>query len=114
MTENVPLESRRERLDGFVAWWRENIHGDEKGQAQVFLDRLFQALGHEGVFEAGATLEDRIKSKSRGGTAFADLTWKPRVLIEMKKRGEDLSKHYQQAFSYWLDLVPDRPQYVIL
>ena len=114
MGENVPLEMRRERLDTFVAWWTENIHGDEKGQAQVFLDRLFQALGHAGVFEAGAILEDRVKSRSRGGTAFADLTWKPRVLIEMKKRGEELSRHYQQAFSYWLDLVPDRPQYVIL
>jgi hypothetical protein len=53
-----------------------NIHGDEKGQAQVFLDRFFQALGHDGVFDAGATLEERIRSKSRGGTAFADLVWK--------------------------------------
>ena len=32
----------------------------------------------------------------------------------MKKRGEELSKHYRQAFAYWLDLVPDRPQYVVL
>ena len=27
-----------------------------------------------------------------GGTAFADLVWKPVVLIEMKKRGEDLTR----------------------
>lgn len=40
--------------------------------------------------------------------------WKPRVLIEMKKRGEDLSKHYSQAFDYWTRLVPDRPRYVLL
>jgi hypothetical protein len=114
MAENVPLDGRRERFGAFVQWWRENIGGDEKGEAQVFLDRLFQAFGHEGVFEAGAVLEDRVKGKSRGGTAFADLTWRPRVLIEMKRRGEELSKHYQQAFAYWLDLVPDRPQYVVL
>jgi type II restriction/modification system DNA methylase subunit YeeA len=63
------------------------------------------------VFEAG---EERIKATSRGGTAFADLVWKPRVLIEMKKRGEDLAKHYRQAFEYWIDLVPDRPEYVVL
>lgn len=50
---------------------------------------ILAALGHGGVFDAGATLEERIKSKSRGGTAFADLVWKPRVLIEMKRRGED-------------------------
>ncbi|HEX8121200.1 MAG TPA: DNA methyltransferase [Solirubrobacteraceae bacterium] len=111
---NPPVEELRERLTTFIEWWRANIHGDEKGQSQVFLDRLFQALGHGGVFDAGATLEERIKAKSRGGTAFADLVWKPRVLIEMKKRGEDLSKHYRQAFEYWIDLVPDRPEFVVL
>ena len=47
-------------------------------------------------------------------TGFADLVWKPRVLIEMKKRGEDLNKHYSQAFDYWTRLVPNRPKYVIL
>lgn len=114
MANNPPVDELRERLTVFTEWWRANIHGDEKGQSQVFLDRLFQAFGHGGVFDAGATLEDRIKSKSRGGTAFADLVWKPRVLIEMKKRGEDLSKHYRQAFEYWIDLVPDRPEYVVL
>lgn len=114
MASNPPVDELRERLTVFTEWWRANIHGDEKGQSQVFLDRLFQALGHGGVFDAGATLENRIKSKSRGGTAFADLVWKPRVLIEMKKRGEDLSKHYRQAFEYWIDLVPDRPEFVVL
>lgn len=108
------MEDRRERFEAFVAWWRENVHGDEKGQAQVFLDRLFQAFGNRGVFEAGAVLEERVRRGSRGGTAFADLVWKPRVLVEMKKRGEALSHHYRQAFDYWLDLVPDRPQYVVL
>lgn len=114
MPSNPPVEELRERLTTFIEWWRSNIHGDEKGQSQVFLDRLFQALGHGGVFDAGATMEERIKAKSRGGTAFADLVWKPRVLIEMKKRGEDLSKHYRQAFEYWIDLVPDRPEFVVL
>ncbi|MDB9459668.1 hypothetical protein PN473_14860, partial [Dolichospermum circinale CS-545/17] len=32
----------------------------------------------------------------------------------MKKRGEDLNKHYSQAFDYWTRLVPNRPKYVIL
>lgn len=30
---------------------------DEKGQAQVFCDRLFQAFGHAGVFESGGEME---------------------------------------------------------
>src|SRR5690606_25398208 len=50
----------------------------------------------------------------RGGTAFADCVWKPIVLIEMKKRGEDLSRHLSQAFEYWLRLTPGRPRYVVL
>ena len=56
----------------------------------------------------------RKASEDGGGTAFADYVWKPVVLIEMKKRGADLSKHYRQAFDYWARLVPDRPQYVVL
>ena len=90
------------------------ISGDEKGEAQLFLDRLFQAFGQKGVREAGATLEMRIKKADAGGTAFADLVWKPVVLIEMKKRGVDLSRHYRQAFDYWTRLFPGRPRYVVL
>src|SRR5437899_4858853 len=32
----------------------------------------------------------------------------------MKSRGTKLSKHYQQTFDYWLNLVPHRPPYVVL
>ncbi|MBI5900730.1 MAG: class I SAM-dependent DNA methyltransferase [Rhodocyclales bacterium] len=100
-------------LAGFVAWCGEHIRGDEKGEAQLFLDHLFRAFGHAGLKEAGATCEDRVK-KDGGGTAFADLVWKPVVLVEMKKRGTDLSKHYRQAFDYWTRLVPGRPRFVVL
>jgi len=37
---------RAKRLAGFVSWVGTNIKGDEKGKAQVFLDRFFQAFGH--------------------------------------------------------------------
>jgi len=96
------------QLAAFVAWCREHIRGDEKGEAQLFLDHLFRAFGHAGLREAGAVCEDRVK-KDGGGTAFADLVWKPVVLVEMKKRGVDLSKHYRQAFDYWTRLVPGLP-----
>lgn len=102
-----------EKIKKFQAY-AEKLDGDEKGEAQVFCDRLFQAFGHEGYKEAGAALEYRIKKKSTKGTSFADLIWKPRVLIEMKKRGEKLGLHYRQAFEYWLNAVPNRPRYVIL
>lgn len=93
--------------------YAETLNGDEKGEAQVFCDRLFQAFGHDGYKEAGATLEFRIK-KGKKTTNFADLVWKPRVLIEMKRRGEKLYHHYKQAFEYWIHAVPNRPRYVVL
>jgi hypothetical protein len=104
------------KLSEFVAWCAKHITGDEKGDAQLFLDRLFQAFGHAGLKEAGATLEFRVikAAEAGGGTSFADLVWKPVVLIEMKKRGTDLQKHYRQAFDYWMRLVPNRPRYVVL
>ena len=90
------------------------LEGKEKSEAQVFCDRLFQAFGHKGYKEAGAGLEVRIKKNSTKGTSFADLIWKPRLLLEMKKRGENLYLHYKQAFDYWIHAVPDRPRYVVL
>ncbi len=101
------------RLQVFKEWVDKHITGDEKGEAQVYLDRLFQAFHWQGLNEAGAKCELRIKNTT-GGTSFADLVWKPIVLIEMKKRGTDLSKHYSQAFQYWVRLVPNRPRYAVL
>ena len=114
MPTNLATDELRGRLDGFVRYRHEHLKGDEKGEAALFLENLFRALGHEGVRQAGATLEKRIKKHDNGGTAYADLEWKPRVLIEMKKAGRDLAKDYRQAFEYWIDLVPDRPKYVVL
>ena len=107
------MTDREIRLQAFVDWCAAHITGDEKGEAAIFLDHLFRAFGHAGLKEAGATCENRVR-KDGGGTAFADLVWKPVVLVEMKKRGADLSKHYRQAFEYWTRLVPNRPRYVVL
>ncbi len=117
MTATSPAPSAKgidpDRLRAFADWCAKHIDGDEKSEAQIFLEHLFQAFGHGGTKEAEATLEERVV-KSSGGTSFADLVWKPVVLIEMKRRGENLQKHYRQAFDYWARLVPDRPRYVVL
>ncbi len=107
---------REKKLGEFVSWASKHISGDEKGEAQIFLDRMFQAFGQRGLLEVGGHPEFRIRKSKEdgGGTAFADYVWKPIVLIEMKKGGEDLNKHYRQAFDYWIRLVPDRPRYVVL
>ena len=120
---------RRHALARFVAFTR-TLKGDEKSEAQIFLDHFFRALGHGGVQEAGATLEFRIAKKpgspqlelltddaakaKRGGKKFADLLWPDRVLIEMKSRGVPLEKQYDQIFDYWTHIVPKRPPYVVL
>ena len=88
------------------------LEKDEKGEAQVFCDRLFQAFGHKGYKEAGAILETRVKNKK--STKFADLVWGDRVVIEMKKGGEKLEKHKTQLFEYWWNLRPQQPKYSVL
>ena len=109
-------DPRQERLAEFVAWTRAHVTGDEKGQAQIFLDHLFRAFGQKGSLDVGGSPEMRVRKSEEdgGGTTFADYVWKPVVLIEMKRRGVDLAKHFRQAFDYWIRLVPNRPQYVVL
>jgi hypothetical protein len=102
----------KQLIEDFVAY-AAKLDGDEKSEAQVFLDRLFVGFGHKGHKEAGAKLEARIR-KANGATSFADLRWGDRCLVEMKKRGENLQKHYPQAFEYWINAVPSRPRYVVL
>src|ERR1035441_6321927 len=95
------------KLSEFVAWCPNHITGDEKGHAQIFLDRLFQAFGQPGVLDVGGQTEFRLRKDAEdgGGTAFADLVWRPVVLVEMKKRGTDLQKHFRQAFNYWVRIT---------
>lgn len=106
-----------ERLQEFVEYAK--TMKDEKGEAQLFCDRLFQAFGHKGLIEAGATLEFRLKKDAgKGGVSFADLMWKPRLLIEMKSAGAKLHLHYKQTLRQgaatgtvvrdWLSLHPSR------
>jgi SAM-dependent methyltransferase len=111
----VSLAARSESLNQFVFFCRQHIRGYERSEAQVFLDRFFKAFGHNGALEAGATYETKVAKGSKNNrTGFADLVWGKKVLIEMKKKGEDLSKHYEQAERYWVRLAPNRPKYTIL
>lgn len=102
-------------IQDFVSYCARHIRGDEKGEAQIFLDRFFTALGYaEGLKGAGAECEFRVRDTKKKTTSFGDLVWKKRVLIEMKKKDENLATHLQQATDYWFKLAGDRPQYIIL
>lgn len=126
----VPPDELKSNLAAFVSF-AQSLRGDEKSESQSFLDQFFRALGHKSAIEAGATFEFRVAKKpgtaqleliqgngvsprAKGGKKFADLLWPDRVLIEMKSRGENLEKHYDQAFDYWTHIVPKRPPFVIL
>jgi len=107
--------TREESLKGFVAYCQQYIQGDEKGEAQVFLDRLFTALGYpDGIKEAHGSAERRIKFTldEKSPTKFADLVIPGLVLIEMKKRGVDLQSTQLQALDYWKYLTP-HPRYIV-
>lgn len=106
------MNSDSAKLSAFVAYVHKHLKGHERPEAQIFCDRLFQAFGHAGAIEAGGAFEAALRYGKR--TKFLDLLWSPRVLLEMKTRGEKLENHYRQAFEYWLHLVPHRPSYVIL
>ena len=117
--------SLSEQLKIFVEY-AGKLSGYEKGEAQLFCDRLFRAFGHGGIIEANGQLEARIKFAS-GRTKFADCLWapidRPGVLIEMKAKSEkNLEAHFPQVRDYWIEMNPERifgpgsqkPTYIIL
>ena len=60
------------KLSEFAVWCAKHITGDEKGEAQIFLDRLFQAFGQPGCLDVGGMTEFRIRKADEdgGGTAW--------------------------------------------
>ena len=105
-------DSRKQRFQNFLSYCQKYITGSEKGESQIFFEHLLRAFGNPGIKEVGAVCEKFIK-KEKGKKGFADFIWEPRVIIELKKRGEFLQKYYDQAFDYWVHKVP-RLKYMIL
>mgnify|MGYP002520088467 CR=1 FL=1 len=53
--------------------------------------------------------------KRSGGNGYIDMLWKGNILIEMKSRGKDLDKAYQQASEYFDGLKEyDLPKYILV
>lgn len=118
---------RKDNIEEFVSYVKDNLTGDEKGQAQLFCDRLFRAFGHRGIMEADGNLEVRVKEAESEKTKFIDCLWSPKgkdgVLIEMKRKDiKNLESHFPQARDYWMNLIPSRdigagcrkPRYIVL
>jgi SAM-dependent methyltransferase len=96
------------------AQWVAGCSGNEKQEAQTFVQKLLSAWGWADATEAGVSFEHKIpKGGAGGGMGYADALIPGRVLIEMKQRGEALGQHFPQLQRYWFNLAP-KPTYAIL
>jgi hypothetical protein len=79
----------REKLSEFTAWCRKNITGDEKGEAQIFLDRLFIAFGHPGSLDVGGEPEfayaRRLKTAAARALPIMSGSQTSRVIASRRK-----------------------------
>jgi type I restriction-modification system DNA methylase subunit len=69
----------------------------EEADAQPFLVDFFNVFGISS--KRVGTFEHRVK-KLDDKEGYIDMLWKGTILIEMKSRGKDLDKAYQQAIDY--------------
>lgn len=83
------------RAAKFASDW-ENTQREE-AEAQAFLIDFFRVLGINR--KRVAIFEHRVKCAD-GSSGYIDLFWKGHILIEMKSRGKDLTKAYEQAKRY--------------
>ena len=105
-----PVES----INQFVAYAR-TLKGDEKGEAQVFLrPAVSKPSGTAATRKPVQHWNTGSKERRQERRNLPTCSGGHGLLIEMKKRGEKLQRHYSQAFEYWLQLVPHRPKYVVL
>jgi hypothetical protein len=78
--------------------WVAGCSGDEKQEAQTFVQKLLIAWGWQDATEAGVGFEHRIpKGGAGGGMGFADALIPGKVLIEMKQRGEPLRSTFRNS-----------------
>ena len=89
-------EEIRARLSVFAARWSV-YDGAERGEAQTFLNELFDCYGTSRP--EVATFEQAQQGR------FLDLIWPGTCLFEMKAPAEAklLAKHRAQALEYWID-----------
>ncbi|MBR1997808.1 MAG: class I SAM-dependent DNA methyltransferase [Akkermansia sp.] len=89
------------RAAKFAGVWKNTER--EEAEAQSFLIDFFHVLGVDR--KKVAIFEHKVKCTD-GGNGYIDLFWKGKILIEMKSRGKDLTKAYEQAKRYAETLSP--------
>ena len=100
----------KERAVRFSKEWENTTN--EEADAKPFLDAFFDVFGI--TRKKIGTFEHRVKKLS-DADGYIDLLWKGTLLVEMKSRGKNLDKAFQQAIDYTYGLQQNElPKYVLV
>jgi type I restriction-modification system DNA methylase subunit len=100
----------RDRAVKFSKEWKDTTN--EEADAKPFLDAFFDVFGI--TRKKIGTFEHRVKKLS-DADGYIDLLWKGTILVEMKSRGKNLDKAFQQAIDYTHGLKQNElPKYVLV
>jgi hypothetical protein len=100
----------KDRAFSFSKEWADTVN--EEADAKPFLVEFFNVFGISS--KRVSTFEHRVK-KLDDKNGYIDLLWKGTILIEMKSRGKNLDKAYQQAIDYTHGLKEhELPKYILI
>ena len=100
----------KDRALHFSKEWADT--SNEEADAQSFLVEFFAVFGISR--KRVSTFEHQVK-KLDESSGYIDLLWKGTILIEMKSRGKNLNKAYQQAVEYTYGLKQhELPKYILI
>jgi hypothetical protein len=100
----------KDRALNFSKEWADT--SNEEADAKPFLVEFFNVFGISS--KRVSTFEHRVK-KLDEKDGYIDLLWKGTILIEMKSRGKNLDKAYQQAIEYTHGLKEhELPKYILI
>lgn len=100
----------KDRAVKFSKEWKDTTN--EEADAKPFLDAFFDVFGI--TRKKIGTFEHRVKKLS-DADGYIDLLWKGTILVEMKSRGKNLDKAFQQAIDYTHGLKQNElPKYVLV
>jgi hypothetical protein len=100
----------KDRALKFSKEWEDT--SNEEADAKPFLVEFFNVFGISS--KRVSTFEHRVK-KLDDKDGYIDLLWKGTILIEMKSRGKNLDKAYQQAIEYTHGLKQhELPKYILV
>jgi hypothetical protein len=100
----------KERAVKFSNEWKDT--SSEDADAKPFLVEFFNVFGISS--RKVATFEHKVK-KLNEAEGYIDLLWKGTILVEMKSRGKNLDKAYQQAKDYLHGLKQhELPKFILI